>query len=46
MRSLDITTENPTTSATRFRKNAGCVDNQPYGRADEAIDTLAFDNFA
>jgi len=47
MRSLAITKENLDNqrNAVQEERRQG-VDNQPYGRADEAMDDLAFDNFA
>jgi zinc protease len=47
MRSLDITADNLDNQRNAVQEERRLrVDNQPYGRADEAIDDLAFDNAA
>src|SRR5712691_6438512 len=47
MRSLDIRQENLDNQRNAVQEERRLsYDNQPYGRADEAIDDLAFDNFA
>ncbi|MBI4501569.1 MAG: insulinase family protein [Gemmatimonadetes bacterium] len=47
MRSLAITQENLDNqrNAVQEERRVG-IDNQPYGKSDEAIDSLAYDNFA
>ena len=47
MRSLDITRENLDNqrNAVQEERRLG-VDNQPYGKTNEALDELAYDNFA
>src|SRR6476620_2207007 len=47
MRSLAIVKDNLDNQRNAVQEERRLrVDNQPYGRADEAIDELAFDNFA
>ena len=47
MRSLAITRENLDNQRNAVQEERRLrVDNQPYGRADEAMDDLAFENFA
>jgi zinc protease len=47
MRSLAVTRDNLDNQRNAVQEERRLrVDNQPYGRADEAMDNLAFDNFA